>query len=293
VHPERTRGGQRLYSDADVERLRSLSKAVRLGRRISDVVELSDDELARVVREDESHSQSPARGEPSPEDRAGDVSSSPDPWIAEALRLVSSLDEARLEHMLERASIRLGAISFLERIAAPFMARIGDAWHAGAISVAHEHMASAVVRRVVERILGAAARDVGAPIFVVATPQGHAHEIGAILAAATAASDGWNVLYLGADLPAADIAEAATQAGARAVGLSAVYTADPDALVEELRKVHSLLRAETSLCLGGSAAGNVRAHLEPIGVTVLGSLTALQMFLRATREMRTERDPSE
>ena len=52
VVPTRGPGGQRLYSDADIERLTLLHDATRAGRGISRVANLADDALAALVDED-------------------------------------------------------------------------------------------------------------------------------------------------------------------------------------------------------------------------------------------------
>ena len=51
VDPTRTEGGQRLYSDEDVRRLSLLRQAVEEGRSISQVVELTTEELQGLVME--------------------------------------------------------------------------------------------------------------------------------------------------------------------------------------------------------------------------------------------------
>src|SRR5215218_3968718 len=52
VEPTRGEGGHRLYSDADIERVRLLHAATRGGRTIGQVARLSADALARMVAED-------------------------------------------------------------------------------------------------------------------------------------------------------------------------------------------------------------------------------------------------
>ena len=52
VTPSRSKGGRRLYSDADIERLRLLYRATLAGRSIGLVADLSADALAAVVRQD-------------------------------------------------------------------------------------------------------------------------------------------------------------------------------------------------------------------------------------------------
>ncbi len=72
------------------------------------------------------------------------------------------------------------------------------------------------------------------PVLIVATPAGQLHELGALLAATAAAHVGWQVIYLGASLPAPEIAGAAQQRGARAVALSLVYPENDSRLEGEL-----------------------------------------------------------
>jgi DNA-binding transcriptional MerR regulator len=52
VKPSRSEGGRRLYSDADIERLRLLYHATLAGRSIGQVAELSTEALTALVRLD-------------------------------------------------------------------------------------------------------------------------------------------------------------------------------------------------------------------------------------------------
>ena len=54
VDPARSEGGQRLYSDDDVDRLALLQRVTALGRNISQVAALRADQLRRLLVEDES-----------------------------------------------------------------------------------------------------------------------------------------------------------------------------------------------------------------------------------------------
>lgn len=56
--------------------------------------------------------------------------------------------------------------------------------------------------------------------------------------------EGWNVLYLRPDLPAADIADAARTAGVRVVAVSIVYAEDGSRVLGEARTLRSRLPAE-------------------------------------------------
>jgi methylmalonyl-CoA mutase cobalamin-binding subunit len=121
-----------------------------------------------------------------------------------------------------------------------------------------------------------------APRVVVATPAGELHELGAMLAAAAAAEARWRVVYLGASLPASDIAAAAAQVGARAVALSVVY-ADAGAALDEVRATAHALPPGTAIFVGGAAAVREAAALREAGARVLPDLPTLRRALRALR----------
>ena len=244
VRPVRSEGGQRLYSDDDVGRLRLLRQASQAGRSIGSIARLPHDELARLVREDEAARLArPADGEETP-------ATALEVPLAHAL----ALDADALEAHLDRAAAVLGAPVFLERVAAPFMRLVGDEWHAGRLTPAHEHLATGVVQRVVLRVMTALREGGDAPAFLVATPVDERHEIGALLAAAAAAAEGWRVIYLGASLPAAEIAAAAAATGADAVGVSVIVAGSPARVSAELATLRARLPASVPLFVGGAGA---------------------------------------
>jgi DNA-binding transcriptional MerR regulator/methylmalonyl-CoA mutase cobalamin-binding subunit len=269
VEPGRSDSGQRLYSDADIERLRLLSLATQTGRSISHVAKLTTSELARVVQEDEA-----ARAIAAVRDRRADPAAD---LITPALERVVALDGPGLDALLRRSMLSTGIPTFVDTVAAPLLTRIGDEWHAGRLAPSQEHLASAVVHRVIAAGIHSIVPAPGAPNLVLATPSGERHEIGAVIAAAAAAAEGWRVTYLGADLPAGDIAEAALRTDARAVGLSIIYVADPDRVVAEITLLRSRLPASMPVFVGGAAAPSLPAMH---GVRIVRDLGELRRALR-------------
>ncbi len=260
VSPERSDGGHRLYTDQDVERLRLLARVVEAGRRISDVAPMSDADLALLAREDAAQIVT-AR----PQVEAGDVGD----FVQSCMDRIQELDADGLESLLRRSATTLGASSFVLGAAAPLLARIGADWESGAIRPSHEHLASAVFRRV---LLGLAS-DAGGlgrhPVLVVATPQGATHELGALMVYVLAAAEGWGVIYLGPDLPAADVAWVAVKAKARAVAISIVHPAADAKIGSELRTLKDSLPSKTALLVGGSAAQSYQRILDSSGSRLL------------------------
>ena len=125
--------------------------------------------------------------------------------------------------------------------------------------------------------------------LVVATPAGQVHEFGALIVAATAAAEGWRVTYLGTDLPAEDIAEAAARTRARAAALSVVFPAGDAALGDELRRLRAVLPKDVALVVGGAAASAYSEVLDEIGAARLTDLDAFRAQLRTLRRARRAR----
>jgi DNA-binding transcriptional MerR regulator/methylmalonyl-CoA mutase cobalamin-binding subunit len=274
VEPSRATDGQRLYSDIDVERLRLLRLATLAGRSIRQVAQLDTEELTQLVREDESARQRAVRWE----DRAIPVSVGED--VERALEFARAVDAPALESLLRRTAAALGVPVFLDGLVAPLLRRMGDEWEAGRLSVAQEHLATAIIQRVLEGIIHFLVAPHGAPNLLLATLAGDQHKMGGLLAATTAAAEGWRVTYLGPDLPAAEIATAAVAAGARAVGVSIVHLADRERTLTELRTVRARLPASVPLLAGGAGAVVLAPDLDGVGIHVVADLSELRAALR-------------
>jgi methylmalonyl-CoA mutase cobalamin-binding domain/chain len=115
--------------------------------------------------------------------------------------------------------------------------------------------------------------------MVVVTPLGQLHELGAAMVAAAARDMGWRVFYLGANLPATDIAGAAIQHKANAVALSIVFPGDDSELPKELEYLKKLLPPETDLLVGGRASSSYASTLKKIGSIWASDLDELYRYL--------------
>ena len=98
-----------------------------------------------------------------------------------------------------------------------------------------------------------------------------------------AANLGWKVTYLGASLPAAEIAGAARQMSARAVALSMVYPEDDASVARELDLLRELLPKEIGLIAGGRAVKGYGEVLAKIGAVVVQDLPQLGVALDRMR----------
>ena len=267
VSPQRTGTNRRLYSEAQIERLGLLREVTQAGHSIGHMAKLPTDKLRKLAAE--------AASPNLPATSARHQPPATVPFLDEAVAAVKALDAPRLEAALKRAETSLGGQGLLQRVVAPLAQTIGELWRDGGITAAHEHFASAVIRIFLGQAAKPFAASDSAPVIVVATPAGQIHELGALLVGAAAANLGWQVTYLGASLPAAEIAGAARQNRARVVALSLVYPEDDSRLAGELAKLHELLPGEVALLVGGRAMPAYRDALEKIGALPIKDLAHL------------------
>lgn len=274
VEPSRAADGQRLYSDDDVERLRLLRLGTLAGRSIRQVAQLPTEALTQLVREDEAARQRAARWE----ERALPASVGED--VERALTLARAVDAPGLESLLRRSAAALGVPVFLDAVVTPLLRRMGEEWQAGQFAVAQEHLATAIIQRVLEGTIHFLVAPHGAPNLLLATLSGEQHKMGALLAATAAAAEGWRVTYLGPNLPAGEIAAAAVAAGAHVVGVSIVHLAEPERVLTELQTVRTRLPASVPLLVGGAGAVSLTPQLNGSGIHVVGDLSELRAALR-------------
>jgi MerR family transcriptional regulator, light-induced transcriptional regulator len=221
-----------------------------------------------------------------PAQAAASSAESPDSVRAAALRAVERFDAVELESTLRGAVLRLGVDQLLDEVIAPLLFTIGSKWQEGHMRPAHEHLASAVIRRTLSWLIAYAAPPASAPTVVVATLAGQTHEFGALLAAATAVSQGWRVVYLGTSLPAAEIAAAAIETRATAVALSLVYPADDPAIPHELRDLRAALPPGCAIVAGGGATPDYMAALATVGASRFATTGEFRIWLRQATSTR-------
>jgi len=274
VAPPRSGGGQRRYSEDDVHRLSLLQRVVKEGWGISQVAELPTAELERLVEEEQAKTGSLRRVEPLSALSAAGV-------LRQAQRFVNEMDPIHLERVLTRGAVALPIGILIFDVILPLLENIGALWREGELGPAREHLASRTIRRVLDGLLDTMGVGEGAPVLLAATPPGEMHEFGALLTAVFAATEGWRGIFLGPDLPAKEIAEAALLLKVRVVALSSVCRGVGEGLVEEIRELRAQLPGSTRIIVGGPREMTVELSGVVEGVEVMSALGELRRTLRA------------
>lgn len=247
----------RMYTEADIARLRLLRGAVEHGHSIGRLAGLTDAELRRLAATADSSAVSaaaPTRRTPF------------DPATLSAA--LQKYDATGIDQEISRLAAILPPLELLRDVLMPVLAQVGDDWHRGPARIAHEHLMSSTMRNILGSFLRLYARPEVSTRLLFATLAGERHEIGTLGAAMLAASSGLGVAYLGPDLPAREIVESVTPAGAQVLVLGLTATSAGKAKERELRTIVRDLPKEVELWAGGRGAVRHTAVISPRGLVL-------------------------
>ena len=241
MEPERSAGGFRLYSDADAARVQRMQKYLGQG--------LSASEAARAAIEEA----------PAPENVA---TRSLADSAAQLQRALEGYDEQAANSIVDSALSNFSTETALAQVVMPVLRAVGESWAAGELTIAQEHFATNVLRG---RLLGLA-RGWGhgrGPIALLACPSGERHELPLMLFGILLRAASWRIVFLGADVPASTMEQAAESIAPAAVVVSATLPEPLLAVETEL----AALAARIPVAIGGRAADATFA--ERVGAILL------------------------
>lgn len=198
--PERSTGGHRLYSQRDISILQWLKARQREGLSIKRAVGLwhQIESEGRDPLQAAMPTATPAVPVPAPRPAGGTIIQLREAWIDACL----GYDEQRAERVVNEAFAlyppETVAIELLQRA----VAQIGKGWYLGDVTVQQEHFCSALAIRRLEALVMAAPPPIRPGRIVAACPPEENHVIGLLLLTLLLRRRGWEVVYLGANVPA-------------------------------------------------------------------------------------------
>jgi methanogenic corrinoid protein MtbC1 len=262
--PGRKASGHRVYPLTSVSRLRRIAEALMRGHRAGEAVSASETDLTALL------SMTPVSV--SEVARIGRREDGP---IADLLATVKAFDTKALRRALKTDWRRLGPVPFLSTRVAPLIRTVGEEWAAGRLGIHHEHFLSERVGDVLRSARHPLEERATGPLVVFASLPDEAHGLGLQMAALILANAGCRILYLGPEVPPAEIAGLAKDLNARAVAVSISVANRGDTMTSQLELLRGLLPRRVTLLVGGDGAPGPRP-----GITVLRDLTALDVWGR-------------
>jgi MerR family transcriptional regulator, light-induced transcriptional regulator len=231
--PDRTDGGHRVYSEDDVRLLQQLTAMLERGHRIGEAVA-----LMRKTGE-------PARaGGTRPIERYRDE-------LRDALVGFDRATADDVYHLAATFPIR----RVIDDVLLPVLLEIGEGWHAGKVSIAQEHFASAFIReQLITMLHRLESGPNGGPVALCAGFPGESHEIPLLAVAVKLALRGWRVVYLGANLPIDEMASLLNTRDVALICQSLITAREPEAVREHALRLSRMAGPTTRIALGGPGA---------------------------------------
>jgi DNA-binding transcriptional MerR regulator/methylmalonyl-CoA mutase cobalamin-binding subunit len=287
VSPSRTEGKQRIYTDQDIARLRLLNQATNNGHSISQIARLSLNELHSLIKKD-IHTSNQTQSLIRP--IRGDKHELVEDYLEKCFSAIIAFEATVLERHCENAIAELGPMPFIEHLLTPLLTKMDESLQARLLRPAHEHMATSTIRSLAYILRTNRPCSRQAPRMIMSTPTGQLHETGALLAMIIAEFKGWHVTYLGANLPAEEIAAAVKYTHARAVAINISFRNDDSIIIKEIRRLNTLIGKDVTLIAGGRAAVDYQAVLDETGAFRVHNYDHFKLVLDGLRAQTSSQD---
>ncbi len=149
----------------------------------------------------------------------------------------------------------------------PALYRIGQKWQENQVSVAQEHLATAIAQSVMAR--GMVKSDAPPPIgrkVLLACVAGNHHVVGLQMVADSFQIGGWDVQYLGADVPVKDLVSQVASWKPDLVGLSVSFPHQLRTVRQAIQSLESALgRERPPVIIGGLAINQFDQLADQVG----------------------------
>lgn len=274
--PDRDASGDRLYSTAQVQRLKLIARLLDAGMRPGKVVGLDLEPLQDLLAQrtaDTSFDLS----------RTKQKSHTTDPLLEELLDAIATHDPRALRHGLGHAQARMGLAPFVTDLVAPLTTAVGDAWARGRFEVYEEHLYTETITGVLRHAI-ASLTPLPVPqspkVLLTTVPQ-EQHGLGLLMVEALLVLEGCTCVSLGTQTPLTDIVQAAQAHCADVVALSFSNVHKAAEVRANLHELRAQLPAATALWVGGACTG-LYQWPQP-GISAIRHLSGLQPLVAQWR----------
>lgn len=259
--PDRDAFGERVYTLAQVEKLRIIKRLMDQGHRPGRIVALPVEELQRLSQGLYAAPQQLVTGTtPGHAD------------LDRYLELMRRHDAEGLRQTLAQALAHEGLKHFVTQVAAPLIALVGDAWMRGELEIHEEHLFTECISGLMRQAIGAVAESTteAKPLVLLTTFPQESHGLGLLMAECMMVLQGARCLSLGTQTPLRDIVQAAQAHRVHVVALSFSATMNPNQVLDGLTELRRALPAGVEIWAGGRCPILRRRRVE--GVQILHDL---------------------
>lgn len=187
LDPERTDTNIRYYSDSQLKKLLNIGVLMRNGYRISKIDKMSDLEIYELIS-----------------DRIIDIN--PEENISGLIVSMLNMDEVSFNEILRTQIVKKGLLTTVIELVYPFLNQVGVLWGINKVMPAQEHFISNLIKKKMFASIDLLPYPLeSAPSILMFLTEDEYHDIALLLAYYIAREMGWQVYYLGQDVPTENI----------------------------------------------------------------------------------------
>ena len=238
--PERSKGGQRLYSEVDLAKAKLIVALIEQGHTISSLARHSLQDLRSLLVVN--------KGEDS---ESGKMFTS-----VETKRLLQHLANFNIDMVasgMQHLRLSIGVKEFIFKIVLPVMQEIEKLYLKGMYSVTQEHIISTIVGDQLHQI-NLTNEGPNHDRFALATPEGNVHELPILIAEIICNANRVSTNYLGASHPAECLSEAVNALKCKTIVMGVISSAQwnyEKNIVPYLESMDKYLKNNVKVVLGG------------------------------------------
>ncbi|HVM87604.1 MAG TPA: MerR family transcriptional regulator [Puia sp.] len=188
VKPQRTGTNIRYYNSQELKKILNVALLTKYGYKISHINKMSEEDVRKSI-----FSLSTAEAQ---QDR----------MIHDLIQCTVAIDMEKFENILDSYILSKGIDKTITQIIFPFLDRIGILWMTNHINPGEEHLITNIIRqKLIVGIEGVSSHISQNKTVLLFLPEGEYHELGLLYVAYLLKKHGAKILYMGADVPVADL----------------------------------------------------------------------------------------
>jgi methanogenic corrinoid protein MtbC1 len=238
--PERSQGGQRIYSEVDLAKAKLIVALIEQGHTISSLARHSVQDLRSLLVVN--------KGEDSESGKMFNT--------VETKKLLQHLANFNIDMVasgMQHLRLSLGVKEFIFKIVLPVMQEIEKLYLKGIYSVTQEHIISTIVGDQIHQI-NLSNQGPNRDRFAIATPEGNLHELPIMIAEIICKANRFSTNYLGASHPAECLSEAVNALKCKTIVMGVISSAQwnyEKNIVPYLESMDKYLKNNVKVILGG------------------------------------------
>ena len=238
--PKRSEGGQRLYSEVDLDKAKIIVSLKEQGHTISSLARHSLQDLRSLLEVNNREDSESEKMFTSIETK-------------KLLKHLANFDIDLVVSGMQHLRLSMGVKEFIFKIVLPVMHEIEKLSLKGTYSITQEHIISTIVRDQLNQI-NLANEGPNTKRFALATPDGNLHELPIMIAEIICHANRVSTNYLGASHPAECLGEAVNAIKCKTIVMGVISSAQwnyEKNIVKYLESIDKCLRNKVEIILGG------------------------------------------